>query len=101
TGISKTGISKADISKTNYSNANISKAAVSINPLPRESDSRSSAGAATAVNTGIAAASPLSDPEVSFKQLSINYALASLSATNANHAIFLYKIGYLVSNIVR
>jgi len=92
---------KTDVSKTNYSKANFSEAAVSINPSTRESDSRCSAGDATAINTGIAAANPVSDPEVSFKQLSINYALASLSATNANHAIFLYKIGYLVSNIVR
>ena len=92
----ETGISKTGISKINYS-----KAAVSINSSTRESDSRSSAGESTAVNNSIAATIPVSDTEVSFKQLSINYALASLSATNASQVILLYKIGYLVSNIVR
>ena len=87
---------KTDISKTN-----ISKAAFRVNSSTRESVSRSSAGEPTGVNRSIVATNPVSDTEVSFKQLSINYALASLSATNASQVILLYKVGYLVSNIVR
>jgi hypothetical protein len=47
------------------------------------------------------ATSPDRDSEVPFSQLSINYALSSVSACNAKHVTLLYKIGYLVSYIVR
>lgn len=67
----------------------------------RMTNDKHSSVAHVEAGSSIVATNPDRDSEVSFGQLSVNYALTSVSACNAKHVTLLYKVGYLMTYIVR